>query len=725
MESFILTLGLLVITSTIISYLGKAAASLLKLRFSSLLYLPFGLALVLVLGFLAFKLNSPWAIAPSIAVILFIPVFIAARSNFLRSEIRRTFFGRRFVEELRELIFPAISALSVSLVFLFQTVTTRGQVPLLTSFDTTSGDMFSYLILSEGLRNAGWEGQLNHVEVGVFDTGLGNLSQTFEHAGAGGYVLLALFATISGLKTWMVGTLVILVSLQSIVMAASGVLRTFTKLGNWQSLLFGNLAFGSLAYLTVVGWWALNQILFTLLFILLTWLLSVMLTNREFRVGPKYFLITGTMMALGFEVYPSVAMYSMLPIFLAIIGVFLYQATQTNPRNLLSALSSFIPLTYGFLGTFQFLPQIFAAQFDHKLDMGYRSSGMFDFLGLPISALTSWFFPDLKWFFESLNSPVIWGIALITFVGLHALRSWSKIAHLLPFLLTILGGSALISYTGLISQTSYQSHKLALMWYPLVILGTVVVMSQTTRRRRRANPGLRKMAYVALPVVILSNALAASYYFSLRLNNPEARQFHTISNEAVQLNERIQDLETVAIMTDFSEGGGWGALDRTVLPAIVTYPGRTIESGGSLAGYPFYSGWAVSSTPKNILAPSEGYVNEYYTLKYLCRLVCAQRDLGISVFIAGLPTSPSEMDKYKNMTFSADQLGGPLSLRIQGKPGQQLSIDSQWVGLPNANCQASLPFSVALDATGRARVPLGLGEKCQARLSSVGITDAK
>jgi hypothetical protein len=178
-------------------------------------------------------------------------------------------------------------------------------------------------------------------------------------------------------------------------------------------------------------------------------------------------------------------------------------------------------------------------------------------------------------------------------------------------------------------------------------------------------------------------------------------------------------------MTDFSVGGGWGALDRTVLPAIVTYPGKNIESGGSLAGYPYYSGWTVTSSPKNVSAPSEGYVNEQYTLKYICRLVCAERELGIAVFVAGLPTSPSEMDKYKNMTFSKNQLDGPLSLRIQGKPGQELSIEQKWAGLPHDNCLVNLPVKIGLDATGRTRFPLGLGEDCPAKLVSINISEAK
>jgi hypothetical protein len=246
LESFILTLGLLLITSAIITYLGKAAASLLNLKFSNFLYFPFGMALVLMVGFLAFKANISWVIAPAFAVTLIAAALIASRAHPLRDLFTSKVVAEGLRDALRTLIFPAISALSVSLVVIFQTFTTRGQVPQLTSFDTTSGDMFSYLILADGLKNVGWEGQLNHVEVSVFDSGLGNLSGAFEHAGAGGYVLLALFATISGFKTWMIGTLVLLSSLQSVVMASAGVIETYTKIGKWRSFFLGNLAFGTL-----------------------------------------------------------------------------------------------------------------------------------------------------------------------------------------------------------------------------------------------------------------------------------------------------------------------------------------------------------------------------------------------------------------------------------------------------------------------------------------------
>jgi hypothetical protein len=725
LESFFLTLGLLLITSAIVTYLGKAAAGLLKLNFSNFLYFPFGMALVLMVGFLAFKANISWVIVLAFAAILIAPTLIATRKVPLSSLISSKTIGQRLIDGLRFLTLPAISAVSVSLVVIFQTFTTRGQVPQLTSFDTTSGDMFSYLILADGLKSVGWEGQLNHVEVSVFDSGLGNLSGAFEHAGAGGYVLLALFATISGFKTWMIGTLVLLSSLQSVVMAAAGVIETNTKMGKWQSFLLGNLAFGTLAYLTVIGWWALNQIIFTLLFILLIWILSAMLANREYRRSPKYFLISGTLMALGIEVYPSVALYSMLPIFLVIIGLTIYQALSTGLKTILSAMTSFIPLTYCSLGTFQFLPQIFAAQFDHKLDLGYKASGLFDFLGFPNGPLAELFMPDFVWVIEALNAPLFWGLVLIVFTVLNAIGSRKKLFLLLPFILTSLGGGALITYTGFIPQTAYLAHKLVLMWYPLAILSVAIMFSQSSTQEKPYSLFFRKVGFVVLPAVIISNTLAASYYFSLAVKDPEARQLHTISNEALELNAKIQALETVAVMTDFSVGRGWGALDRTVLPAIVNYPGKNIESGGSLAGYPYYSGWTVTSSPKKVSVPSEGYVNEQYTLKYLCRLVCAERELGIAVFVAGLPTSPSEMDKYKNMTFSENQLHGPLSLRIQGKPGQKLWIEPKWAGAPHDNCRVNLPVQIGLDATGRARFPLGLGEDCPAKLVSVKISEAK
>jgi hypothetical protein len=203
-------------------------------------------------------------------------------------------------------------------------------------------------------------------------------------------------------------------------------------------------------------------------------------------------------MALGVEVYPSVALYSMLPIFLVIISISFYQALSAGRKAILSAMASFIPLTYCFLGTFQFLPQIFAAQFDHKLDLGYRASGLFDFLGFPNGSLASLFLPDFIWIIEALNAPLFWGLVLISFTVLSAIRSKKKFALLLPFILTSLGGSALITYTGFIPQTAYLAHKLVLMWYPLVILSVAIMFSQSFRQEKSYGFLFRKAGFVVL-----------------------------------------------------------------------------------------------------------------------------------------------------------------------------------------------------------------------------------
>jgi hypothetical protein len=711
------------VASFAVSGIGAATANLFRVRISSHFYLPLGLALILAVGYVSYKVNLPWSITP---ILLGVILFSGAKT--LRLRRLDLFEARSRAAEtipllFRGAVYPALSSIAVSLTVFFQILKTKGYVPLFSSFDTTSGDMFSYLILSEGLRNVGWEGQLNHVEVGAFDSGLGNLSQAFEHAGSGGYVLLAVFANVLNAKTWSIGTLVILLALQSTSFAASGLLQSFTKLSKSLSFLLGHLLFGSLAYLTVLGWWALNQIIFTYLLVLSIWIFTYISRSDKTVLPARLFILAGALVALSIEVYPSVAMYSLVPIF----GIFtvhhLYRSISSGTKRHWVVLSGLIPLSYGFLGTFQFLPRIFQAQFDQSLDMGFDSFGFFDFLGLPNSVFVSIARPELTFMLSALNSSLLWGGLFLTFVSIRGFKNLGLFRRTYPLFLLVLGGSALLVYSSIIPSSSYLSHKLVLLWYPLVILGTIVITSQLSTKQRYEKTPYSIAGLVTLPIVIIANSLVTSSYFSESLETVEARQLHTITNEGLELAARIQSLNTVAVLTDFSNGNGWGALDRTILPAILTYPGKTIESGGSLAGYPYYSGWAVTNTAEMVASPSDGYVNDQYTLKFLCRLVCAERSLGISVFVAGLPTSPSEMDEYKNTTFTADEYGGPLSLRIQGRPGQTLKVEPTWAGDAASKCELVFPLSITLDATGRGRAPLAPAEYCQEPLQSVYISE--
>jgi hypothetical protein len=668
-----------------------------------LFLLPAGMLIVLATGFLVFKsgTNNPGIIIGALLLVGGVASRILAQRTSRHPAPLRTKEDRASLLRLVLITSAALSLMTGS-VNILQLIGSNGIAAVSTSFDTSSGDMFSYLLLSDGLRTVGWGGEFPHLELLPSGAGPSTLSEIMEHGGAGGYVLLATFASILGLPTWAIGSAVLALAWQSLILTSTYVLARFSALPRRLVSILPTLTLSSFAFVVAIGWWALNQIIFMSLIIMMAVCLIHASKMREIQERSKWFFASGVIGAVAFETYPSVAMYSMVPV-LAVSAIwFGVKLTSETKRIDWTPLWVVPPFAYSLLGTLQFLPVLFSWQFSHDLTLSVRAPGLFDFLGLIPSGLIVERFPFFEPIIAVLYNSVFWGALIFLAFAYLIYRTPEEVGSRFPLLLLGLGGSVLLVYSGIISPMTYQAHKLALTWYPVTLLALTALWGG---RERLAPKMLRASSVLVnfIPTMIGLNLAASMVYFSSTISIPERKieirtdsttwNAHSITLDAVSLGDALSSLPIHAVLTDFSNGSGWVPLDRTVLPGLFRPTGPLVLSGGSTAGYPYYTGWSIVKAADLDTTDDIIYENGSFAIRHTCRLVCSDPESGLTAMVLGFDAKENESSEFRNETFFEAPVEDPLSVRLIGAPDREVRVSVVWGGVQGSfstyECQHS------------------------------------
>lgn len=620
----------------------------------SLPALPVGFMSVLIFGYVIHKIGFQeysW---------LFAGTWLTLSSVFAVKQFKNSRLA------LRELSVQVIQILTVSFVFVIgisqQLLALNSKSPVFASFDLSAGDMNSYLEISESLRNRGWSGDVLSYDLGPNDDVFGKLTWIFEHIGSGGYILLSTIGGIFGVQTWQVGTLCLGLIFIALALSGAQFLHQNSNLARTTSFALALVIFSSTAYLLLIGWWALNQLIFTVVLINLLLALKKIL-SKDSTVAE--YLLVGVGFSLAFEVYPSVSAYSLIPILVLVLLVALMRGQSAKFLARLRPSLMLLPLSYSFFGTAGFLKTVFLEQFDHKLELGSVAPGILDFAGLggfiraigldldPISGITTGL-----------------GVVLVlykvfTYVRSRRSLAWENSANIA----ILLGGSVLITYSLFISQTSYQAFKLRMLWIPICLLLFFAIIENNKKLSSR----IPSRHYFVTPLIFIAvaNSFGYSSFAAAPLKIGQNAEMLAITYEKLEVKNALSMVPGPSLTTDFSNGQGWIPSDRTIVPAILEYPGKMIFSGSRLSGYPYFSGWVVTGAEQNPRpgpSVSTAYSSENYRLVHVCRLVCTSHDSGITAFLAGVPKRENSQTSFADTSFSSSQTSSSLSLKIVGEP---------------------------------------------------------
>jgi hypothetical protein len=298
-----------------------------------------------VVGIYKFNLGD-W-LAPVLAALAI--VIFYARFKFSKLSARAFLKNNAFhYRNLRlTFSFSVIAAVFATSFFIMQLFVSGQGLPLLTSFDTSSGDMFFYLNFADHIRNVGWDGYINQkFDSTPFNDGLEVPSAFGWDHGGTGLVLISALSSLLNLQVWQVGQAVLLSMWLVLISISSSVIARFTKISVGFSILISILLFCNFAYLTLLGWWALNQVVFSGIFLLILYLLAL---AGFHETGTKTILgwgLISALVALATETYPSIATYGLLPIFAVTFGLSLYQRFRKFGWKASTHLIALLPLLF-------------------------------------------------------------------------------------------------------------------------------------------------------------------------------------------------------------------------------------------------------------------------------------------------------------------------------------------------------------------------------------------
>jgi hypothetical protein len=644
-----------------------------------LIALPAGAAFFYGMTVLIYKLNLGdylLLLLTSISIIVFYIRF--KTSGFSSSKLfRQNAFHHRNLKNT--LLFAGIASLFATSFFALHFFLSHPGLPLLTSFDTSSGDLFFYLNFADHVRHVGWDGFMNQkFESTPFSDGLEVPSVIgYDHSGTG-LVLISAMSGLLSLQVWQVGQVVLLAMWLVVISMASSLIARFSNLSINFSISISILLFCNFAYLSLLGWWALNQIVFSGIFLLIMYLLgSLDETQTVSRARLNWALIAG-LVALAVETYPSIATYGLLPIFAVTFIFSLIRGLRGMGSKALLLLPSLLPLTFLALGTGEFIPRLFGDQFGNDLDIGIRAPNYLQFLGFP-PVVDGYYGELLVGLLDLVLSPVVIGLASI-FLVLRMFKDKRLYGSLLGFTLIVLGASTLLIYSSF-NITSYHSHKLALQWVPFLFISLIILFGDSFILRKFRV--LRGRFALSIAIVVLGNSIFFQIFASGFLSTTENRQLHSVTKEIVELKAAIQQLRSASVLMDMSDGQRWLPKDRTVSGGLVGYPGVRIDSSWKLSGYPYYTGWAVSDHSESNLIKSQTSVlqsvkvNDLYSLRYVCRLVCSSPSDGVMALVAGLELKGNEFNEYSG-TYR-DALSSPfITLYLESEAGKSFSYVASW-----------------------------------------------
>ena len=676
------------------------------------LALPVGLTLVYGTSLILFKLNLGEAL-PYVFWSLFGLGLLRSTLAFQNTSFANLYGTRlNFFGLFKDLLLTAVaSGVGVSIVFL-AIFLGEGSLPVPTSFDTSSGDMYFYLNFAEHIKSVGWDSTINQkYDSTPFDNGLERPSSFgWDHVGTG-LVLISLFSKILSLEVWQIGEVVLLVCWLSLVSASIFLISAFTKLSQKTAALISLLFFANFAYLSLIGWWALNQIVFSSLFLLSILCIIRASTPNSDHVKFIHWLAASFCTVLAIETYPAVAAYSLVPIFIFCFLVDIVRSSKIQRGSLVYFALSITPFSFLLLGTGQFIPRIFQDQYGNKLDIGIRAPNFLQFIGFP--PIVSGALPSVfESFLDLVLSPALLGIAALWLV-------FKKRKHLLaprnlPFGLIICGASLLMVYSSF-AITSYQSHKIAIQWVPFIYISLLILYANSIRIFKFRS--IRDSIFVATSFALIGNIFVWNVFSFGFVGDSESRQLHSISNEMLSVREALARLKLDSVLMDMSSGNSWIPLDRTVAGALVSYPGTLIVSSWKLSGYPFYTGWAVTKSVNTTMtsdrqSESQIFDNGTFSVRHICRVICAPSSLGVSALVAGMPITKNGYEEYW-WTFSENLKSPELSIYMEGKPRTKVKVTIFWnKGQGSPESCSEFPISVStpgyaeINSIGYVRLPV-------------------
>lgn len=664
-----------------------------------------GLLIVLLVEYPTIKFFGPEAILPAL-------LGLALGTTFAISvSVKQKEFQ---LSKLKLLLRDTLALTSLfTIAISIQVATLSGRVPLLTSFDTTSGDMSWYLEQAQNLSIAGWDSPPRSYELGPNDDILGNLGLAPEHMGSG-YVLISVVSAALSLAGWQVGIIVLGLLHVAVVSSAYDLVSRNAK--KPQPLLFALtiMLFSTSSYLVVIGWWAVNQLTFTTLF--LTGI-SLILNVKDEKSSTYIYFLFGGAIALCLEVYPSIAAYAGLPIFLLVLVLALIGEKRDGGRfGTLKPLVMLVPFGYSLLGTIQFLPHYFIDQITHSLKMSFIAPSLLDFIGLePLLSLV-----DLRGNagFGNLSYWVF--ISVLALVAYRNRRKF-KLENDLLLLAVVLGSGLLILYSTLIDPESYQAHKLRLLWVPILI---VVVLSMINWQKKFLGSSWSKKRLAStsfLGLLIVTNALVFSSSASKMLGDETARQMLAITNEKIEISDELRKLAVPAVGTDFSHGNGWLPQDRVIIPAVIGSGETFIYSGSRLAGFPFMSGWVISGPPTEKPGGDTSeifYSNRFYSIKHVCRLLCADESSGLIAYLGGVENTENSFSQFANTSYALSGPTGRLSVKIHGAPNTEVTAQVSYI---SAKCEDAT-LNTVLGHDGLGRIHLSKLTTCSDKLKKIHLS---
>lgn len=671
--------GLIFVILLLFIFLGS---TLLTKKFDLkqlLISLPTGSSFFYGISVVVYKLNLGAFVLPLIAATAVLSCYIRFKTSRLTAHellMRNAFYYRNFLKTFQ---FAGVASLFAASLLVMQSFVSFPGLPLVTSVDISSGDMFFYMNFSEHVKNVGWDGLINQKNDSTpFNDGL-EVPSVFgwDNAGAG-LVLISAVSTLFNLEVWQVGQATLLSMWLVVISIASSLIARFSNLSASFSISISILLFCNFAYLTLLGWWALNQIVFSGIFLLIMYLLGSSGERRTLGETTSRWALIASLVALATETYPSIATYGLLPIFAVTFIFTLISSLRGSGWRAFLLLLSLLPLTFLALGTGEFIPRLFRDQFGNRLDIGIRAPNYLQFLGFPpvVDGYYGEFFVGLL---DLVLSPAVIGFASI-FLILRMFRDNRLYGNLLGFSLIVLGGSSLLIYSAL-NVTSYHSHKLALQWVPFLFISIIVLFGNSfvLPKFRAVRDGL----FFSAAIVVLGNSLVWQIYASSLLTTPENRQLHSISKEIIELKAAINKIDTSSVLMDMSDGQSWTPQDRTVSGGLVSYPGVRIDSSWKLSGYPYYTGWTATDSAEARRENSATSViearkvNNQYSLRYICRLICSAPDDRVMALVAGLEVKGNEFNEF--LTTFSDALSSPLlTLYLESEPGTTFSYVAVW-----------------------------------------------
>ena len=133
-----------------------------------------------------------------------------------------------------------------------------------------------------------------------------------------------------------------------------------------------------------------------------------------------------------------------------------------------------------------------------------------------------------------------------------------------------------------------------------------------------------------------------------------------------------------------------------------------------MAGFTYFTGWTIVESATLSSSDEILYRNDSFAIRHTCRLVCSDSAAGLTAFLLGMGSTANDSSNYQNSTFFEVLPEESLSLRILGKPNQQVNIVTSWSYSESSNSSAcseradllELEMSGVINSVGDLLIPL-------------------